>query len=50
MPVAQAPAAGQAAAPAAAPETRAAMPMLETGTDWPAYGGTINGTRYFPFD
>lgn len=49
-PAAQAPAAGQAAAPAAASGTAGAMPMLETGADWPAYGGTIHGTRYSPLD
>jgi quinoprotein glucose dehydrogenase len=30
------------------PEPPAPMPMLETGADWPAYGGTIHATRYSP--
>lgn len=46
-PAPQAPAAVPPAAPAAA---AAMMPMLETGTDWPAYGGTIHETRYSPLD
>ncbi|WP_421952385.1 membrane-bound PQQ-dependent dehydrogenase, glucose/quinate/shikimate family [Pelagibacterium sp.] len=29
---------------------RAAMEMPQTGTDWPAYGGTHHGTRYSPLD
>ncbi len=32
--------------PQAAPA--ATMPMLETGADWPAYGGNLHATRYSP--
>jgi quinoprotein glucose dehydrogenase len=48
--------AGPATTPAEAPEVpqtavgtaRAVEPMLETGADWPAYGGTYHATRYTP--
>ncbi len=29
---------------------RVAQAMLETGADWPAYGGTYHSTRYSPLD
>ena len=47
------PAAGSATQPATTPtglEVRAAMPAVQTGEDWPAYGGTYHGTRYSPLD
>ncbi len=40
-PVAEAP-------PAETPPTRSPEPMLGTGTDWPAYGGTYYADRYTP--
>lgn len=41
--------------PATAPEaplqvSDVPLPFQETGSDWPAYGGTIHGTRYSPLD
>jgi quinoprotein glucose dehydrogenase len=33
---------------AAAAASRDPEPMLETGADWPAYGGTYHATRYTP--
>jgi quinoprotein glucose dehydrogenase len=41
---------GAAAAPPPAAGEAATMAMLETGADWPAYGGTIHGGRYSPLD
>lgn len=41
----------EAAAPEASGETaRPPVPMLATGADWPAYGGTYHSTRYTPLD
>ncbi|WP_096788102.1 PQQ-binding-like beta-propeller repeat protein [Rhodobacter sp. CZR27] len=37
------------AAPAAR-EARAPAPVLQTGADWPAYGGTTEARRYSPLD
>ncbi|MCE6951529.1 pyrroloquinoline quinone-dependent dehydrogenase [Cereibacter sphaeroides] len=37
------------AAPAAS-EARAPAPVLQTGADWPAYGGTTEARRYSPLD
>lgn len=31
-------------------EARAPEPMLQTGADWPAYGGTYHSQRYSPLD
>jgi len=32
------------------PATRPPLSMLETGADWPAYGGTYHADRYTPLD
>ncbi|MBN9020539.1 MAG: pyrroloquinoline quinone-dependent dehydrogenase, partial [Rhizobiales bacterium] len=45
------PSAAETAPPAGAPpasEARLPQPTLETGADWPAYGGTYHSTRYTP--
>jgi quinoprotein glucose dehydrogenase len=34
----------------ASPPTRDPLPMLATGADWPAYGGTHHATRYTELD
>lgn len=37
-------------APEQAADSGETMPMLETGADWPAYGGSYHATRYSPLD
>ncbi len=44
------PAAPAAVAPAPVTETPASYVTLETGADWPAYGGTHRATRYSPLE
>lgn len=49
-PASQAPDAATSAPQTSATSSPAAYATLETGADWPAYGGTHRATRYSPLD